>query len=145
MQVSAFEQLVKLTKKYEGSKTAENLDSLMRHFTVTSALTEWMTGATSGAGRLLNSLKIPVKSNAASQAKLEAYISSYGGQAGIDSLIALVKRIELDQQQGPAGRWLDVLGAWTREFGRGLNWTKELLVDTAVQGMISSTITLGRN
>lgn len=145
LQVSAFERLVKLTKNYEGSKTPENLESLLRHFSVTSAMTEWLSGATSGAGRLLNSLKMPVKSDAGSVAKLEAYINSYGGEAGVDSLIALVKRMELEQKHGPAGRWLDVLGALTRTFGRGLNWTKELLVDTAVQGMISSTITLGRN
>jgi hypothetical protein len=145
MQVSAFERLLDLTKVYEKSKNPENLQALLRHFSVYSAMTEWLAGGTSGAGRLLNSLKMPVASDAASIAKLDAYIQSYGGNAGIDSLMALVKRIELDRKHGPAGRWLDVMGAWAKEFGRGLNWTKELIVDTAVQGMISSTITIGRN
>ena len=148
LQVNAMERLVELVNIYKkplsGGK-ASQLDDLLRHYSVTAAMTEWLAGATSGAGRLLNSLKIPVKTDAAGLAKLETFIDSYGGAAGIDSLVSLVKRIEMDRTHGPTGRWLDIFTSAMRNLGRGLVWTKELVVDTAIQGMLSSTITLGRN
>ncbi len=159
LQVNALERLVELVNIYKtplvgnplkGSNwksagKASQLDDLLRHYSVTAAMTEWLAGATSEAGRLLNSLKIPVKSDAAGLAKLETFIDSYGGAAGIDALVSLVKRIEMDRKHGPTGRWVDILTGAMRNLGRGLTWTKELIVDNAVQGMISSTVTLGRN
>ena len=145
LQVSAFERLVDLVNAYDASRSAVDLDAIYRHFTITSSMTEWLAGAKSEGGRLLQSLQMPVQSSSAGMAKLQTYINSYGGQEGIDTLISLVRGINRDRKHGPAGRWLDVLDAWGREFMKGLNWTKELVVDTAIMGMISSTITLGRN
>ena len=145
LQVSAFERMVDLVNAYDASHSAVDLDAVYRHFAITSSMSEWLAGAKSEGGRLLQSLQMPVQSSSAGMAKLQTYINSYGGQEGIDTLISLVHGINRDRKYGPAGRWLDVLDAWGSEFVKGLNWTKELVVDTAVQGMISSTITLGRN